>query len=291
MPIHVPGPKEGAPTCVTTTVGSHSSACGRLLRAWTVTRTQSTPRPVEVMPSFELGVTPVPMKIGPLRSVRFNLQLSLRGGGYGVQQKRPWPLTRDAWWKVNLWASQLRVDPGMRPDDRPSLIEALISFILCNKGDRLETGLGEEQGGHTIATQLSHFRSALLSFQHLTTSEALLSDPPEDMGQGCWLQRLGFGRQIRLSLPVHVPKWGEARKNLYKAPESFSMAPVDMPHAAMWRRWIFGGPGTQMHGGQSSVSTPLWKVPTKRHKVKATVPQWQQQCFKARAFLSWAKLS
>ena len=99
----------------------------------------------------------MPIRIGPLRSLRFNLQISLRGENCGVDQRRAWPLTRDAWWKINAWMTLLGYDPRMRPDD----FEALVGYILRNQGIlKVETGLSEEQQGHIVATQLSHFRSA-----------------------------------------------------------------------------------------------------------------------------------
>ena len=103
--------------------------------------------------------------------------------------------------------------------------------------------------------------------------------------QGCANSVVGL---IRLSIPVFIPRWGEATEILKKAPDSFKMAPVDMPHAAMWRRWIVGREGTQAQRGQPVAPTPLWKLPPRRQKAKASPPPWQQQCEVAKSFLAKA---
>ena len=122
------------------------------------------------------------------------------------------PLTRDAWRKRNAWAAQWVVSTRHEPTQRPTVLEALISFVLYHKSEKLETGVGPQQEGRKIVTQLAHFRPALLSFQILARSELFLTPPYDYSSAGIWLQKLGFGTQIRFSLPIELPLWtGEAR--------------------------------------------------------------------------------
>ena len=256
----------------------------RILKIWTHARQQflgQMTKSPELPPGIEVPSAPI-LEDG--RPLRFHLQLSLqRNDREG--KSRVWPLTREAWWKMNAWAAQLMVMPQMPGEEWPMLIEALISFILWNNGDRLETGVADDLEGARMGNQLAHFRSAVVSFQNLADSEILLSDPPQKTTAGTWVQRVGLERQIRLSLPIVLPNWAKVRMVLASLPEALHMTPMETAHGSPWRHWVFGGMGSQVRGGQKTSAVPLWRILPRRVRTKMQPPPWVEQCREVRRVL------
>ena len=84
----------------------------------------------------------------PSRPLNFRIRERLNSG------RTPWPFDKQAWRNVCFWASQIRVssDPLARP---PTLLEALLSYIVTCKGCCLVTRNGpEEGGGSSLSTTL-----------------------------------------------------------------------------------------------------------------------------------------
>ena len=160
-------------------------------------------------------------------------------------------LTQNTWWHLSEWLVSLSVLSAPEPHyQRPTVLESLVSFVLYHDGQRLITGLTEQDNGEWVSTQLTHFRTALRNFQHLANSEMLLGEGGH-LERIDWMARLGFPKQERLSIPIWVPNWDRVRQALAQASASFGLicgahtvpnGGEDGPWADLGRRW--GGNST-----------------------------------------------
>ena len=200
-------------------------------------------------------------------------------------QKVEWPFSRRAWRNVNYWASQLRVflDPQ---DEPPTLLEALLSFILTCEGTRLETGLGADRHGEWVSQQLNAFRRALLAFQEIARGEILVGRQICYQRDEAWSRTLGLPRQEILQLAIRLPQWERAREHIARMPMDLIGEATMGLGRELWRRWAPGRPGSQVEGPENFIAKPLWELP--RYAIRGKMKQvpWQAQTGKVRRFYS-----
>ena len=193
---------------------------------------------------------------------------------------RPWAFGRRAWHAFQYWAAHVRVrKPGSEGEEDPTtLLEAMLSFIGFTGGFRFESEVGAEHNGAWVSVQLDRFRSAWLSFQHLSRAELLLTSPPKTQSVMGWGVQYGLPRLQLLEKVLDYPARGYVWERLGQLPTWMAELPKGMSgRHDRWRRWTPGRPGSQESRGNWFEPPRLWEIPNRRVRQPETPPPWEDR--------------
>ena len=193
---------------------------------------------------------------------------------------RPWAFGRRAWHAFQYWAAHVRVRKTgcEREEDPTTLLEAMLSFIGFNGGFRFESEVGAEHNGAWVSVQLDRFRSAWLSFQHLSRAELLLTSPPKTQSVMGWGVQYGLPRLQLLEKALDYPARGYVWERLGQLPNWMAELPKGMSgRHDRWRRWTPGRPGSQDSRGNWFEPPRLWEIPNRRVRQPETPPPMEDR--------------
>ena len=164
-----------------------------------------------------------------------------------------WPYADASYAQLLHVLSQVRLAHEPVHDiPRVSVIELMISFIVCNGGVRFCTGVSDATGGARLGIQVDKFQKAILAWQKITLGEPILPPRGNNHTMVKWQVHYGFPASSGLVGGVIIPRWREVRHFMRELAGNSQGTP--------WRLWEPGMAHSQMSHtrGQLLPYTLIW---------------------------------
>ena len=202
-----------------------------------------------------------------------------------------WHYTREQWHRLSWFASMITYprEEDLERMPHATYLEFTLSYVCANGGVRFHSGVGENQRGHWITSQMESFIGAWRAFSQLTNAPPLVAPRGAPVPKAEWGPQYGLTKLPCLAEKIVLPCWAQVTEMIQDFPrvrESLLQGDVKSRSVA-WKRWTPGAAESQLAGGGGLPGVATTGV-TRRIASKLE-SRWMQQAFTQKEVISTFK--